>query len=63
MPIRDVKFRRLLGKPYTAPAELPDVEGLGARFSPKGVITFQYRYRWKGSAQRTFSGRYLSISL
>lgn len=63
MAISDVKLRKLLGKPYTGPAELTDAEGLGARVSPKGVITFQYRYRWKGSAQRISIGRYPSISL
>lgn len=63
MAIGDVKLRKLLGKSYTSPSELTDAEGLGAQVSPRGVITFQYRYRWKGSAQRISIGRYPSVLL
>ncbi len=63
MAISDVKLRKTISKPYSGPAEITDAEGLGARITPKGVITFQYRYRWKGVAQRISIGRYPSVSL
>lgn len=63
MAISDTKLRTIHGKPYSGPSEVADVDGLSARISPRGVIKFQYRYRWQGKAQRLGIGRYPSISL
>ncbi|MDV5140808.1 tyrosine-type recombinase/integrase [Chimaeribacter arupi] len=63
MALSDTKLRSLHGKPYSGSPEVSDVDGLSARISPKGVITFQYRYRWKGKAQRLGLGRYPALSL
>ncbi|ENU1290017.1 tyrosine-type recombinase/integrase, partial [Shigella flexneri] len=40
-----------------------DADGLSVRISPKGVIQFQYRYRWHGKPNRLGLGRYPSLSL
>lgn len=63
MPLNDTKLRKIDGKPYDGPVELPDGEGLSARISPKGMITFQLRYRIAGKLKRMKIGRYGSISL
>ncbi|QLH64375.1 DUF4102 domain-containing protein [Serratia symbiotica] len=43
--------------------EVSDADGLSARISPKGVINFQFRYRWNGKAQRLGIGRYPAVTL
>lgn len=48
MALSDTKLRSIHGKPYSGSPEVSDADGLSARNSPKGVITFQYRYRWGG---------------
>jgi len=63
MPLNDTKLRKIDGKPYDGPVELPDGEGLSARISPKGMITFQLRYRIAGKLKRMKIGRYGAISL
>ncbi|HGM6858983.1 TPA: tyrosine-type recombinase/integrase [Serratia rubidaea] len=63
MAISDTKLRSIHGKPYSGSPEVSDADGLSARISPKGVITFQYRYRWHGKAQRLGIGRYPAVAL
>ncbi|EPE9061143.1 tyrosine-type recombinase/integrase [Klebsiella aerogenes] len=63
MAISDAKLRSMYGKPYTGPSELTDSDGLGIRITPKGVISFQFRYRWEGKQNRMGLGRYPAISL
>lgn len=63
MALSDTKLRSIHGKPYSGSPEVADADGLGVRISPKGVITFQYRYRWAGKAQRLGLGRYPAVSL
>lgn len=63
MAISDTKLRTIHGKPYSGPQEVADADGLSVRISPKGVIQFQYRYRWQGKAQRLGLGRYPAIAL
>ncbi|MFG1172119.1 tyrosine-type recombinase/integrase [Erwiniaceae bacterium CAU 1747] len=63
MALSDTKLRSLHGKPYSGSPEVADGDGLGARISPKGVIAFQYRYRWQGKAVRISIGRYPAMSL
>lgn len=63
MALSDTKLRSIHGKPYSGPPEVADADGLGVRISPKGVILFQYRYRWNGKAQRLSLGRYPALTL
>ena len=63
MAISDTKLRTIDGKPYSCPQEVADADGLSARILPKGVIQFQYRYRWMGKPNRLGIGRYPSVSL
>ncbi|SFN78600.1 Integrase [Izhakiella capsodis] len=63
MAISDTKLRSLYGKPYSGPTEMTDADGLSVRVSPRGVINFQYRYRWGGKQHRLGIGKYPAISL
>lgn len=63
MPLTDAKLRVLAGKNYDGPPEIADRDGLSIRISPKGVITFQRRYRWKGKPARVKFGNYPGLSL
>lgn len=63
MAISDTKLRSLYGKPYSGAPEVTDLDGLGIRVSPKGVITFQYRFRWEGKQHRIGLGRYPAVTL
>lgn len=63
MAISDTKLRSLYGKPYSGPAEITDSDGLGIRITPKGVISFQFRFRWDGKQHRLGLGRYPSLTL
>lgn len=56
-------FLRSITKKYTGKPELADRDGLSVRVSPKGIITFNYRFRWLGKQQRIKIGRYPGISL
>ncbi|QGY31269.1 tyrosine-type recombinase/integrase [Pantoea cypripedii] len=63
MAISDTKLRGLHGKPYSGPSEITDADGLGIRITPKGVVSFQYRYRINGGQHRLGIGRYPGVSL
>ncbi len=63
MPLNDTKLRKIDGKPYDGPVEIPDGGGLSVRVSPKGLITFQLRYRLNGKPKRLRIGNYGKISL
>lgn len=60
--LSDAKLRKINGKPQEA-AELPDAGGLSVRVSPKGKITFQFRYRFNGKPVRLKIGEYGVMSL
>ena len=63
MAISDTKLRSIYGKPYSGPAEITDSDGLGIRITPKGVISFQFRFRWEGKQNRMGLGRYPALTL
>ncbi|MFP2429297.1 tyrosine-type recombinase/integrase [Enterobacter ludwigii] len=63
MSLSDTKLRSISGKPYSGPAEITDGDGLSARVTPTGTVTFQYRYRWNGTPVRLTVGRYPATSL
>ena len=63
MAISDTKLRSIYGKPYSGPAEITDSDVLGVRITPKGVISFQFRFRWEGKQNRMGLGRYPALTL
>lgn len=63
MALSDVKLRKIAGKPYDGPDELPDGQGLSARISASGHISFQYRYRYGNRTRRMRLGNYGDITL
>ncbi len=63
MALSDTQLRTLHNKPYSGSVEVTDSDGLSARITPIGTITFQYRYRWNGKAVRLTVGRYPATSL
>lgn len=63
MAISDTKLRAIHGKPYSGDAEITDSDGLSLRITPRGVINFQYRFRWDGKQHRLGIGKYPAISL
>ncbi|WP_299996966.1 site-specific integrase [uncultured Cedecea sp.] len=63
MAISDTKLRALYGKPYSGPTEITDSDGLGVRITPKGVVSFQFRFRWDGKQHRLGIGRYPALTL
>ncbi|WP_340618237.1 tyrosine-type recombinase/integrase [Xenorhabdus entomophaga] len=63
MALSDTKLRFIHGKPYQGNPEITDIDGLSVRVSPKGMITFQCRYRFSGKQHRIGIGRYPAISL
>jgi len=62
MALTDSKLRNIKS-PYTGKPELADRDGLSARVSPKGLISFNYRFRWQGKQQRIKLGRYPDVTL
>lgn len=63
MAISDTRLRALYGKPYSGPSEITDSDGLGVRITPRGVVSFQYRYSWQGKQRRLGLGRYPALRL
>lgn len=63
MAISDTKLRSIYGKPYSGPSEITDSDGLGIRITPRGVISFQFRFRRDGKQHRLGLGRYPALTL
>ncbi len=63
MAISDTKLRSIYGKPYDGPSEITDSDGLGIRVTPRGIINFQYRYRFNGKQHRLGIGKYPAVTL
>lgn len=61
--LTDTWLRANLGKPREKTLVKADRDGLGARVSPTGKITWQYRYRLNGSAKRIDIGTYPATAL
>ena len=62
MALTDSKLRNIKA-PYNGKPELADREGLTIRITHKAIISFNYRFRWRGNQQRIKIGRYPDISL
>lgn len=63
MALSNTKLRSIYNKPYSGSAEPTDGDELRVRISQKGGITFQFRYRGSGKAQRITIGHYAALSL
>jgi len=61
--ISDSWLRGTHGKPYSGKSEVTDGDGLSARITPTGRITFQLRHMQDGKQVRVSLGRYPSMSL
>jgi hypothetical protein len=61
--IRYSKLKFMLNKPLDKRFELTDRDGLVARFTQKGFITFQYRYRFQAIPKRLTLGRFTDLTL
>ncbi len=62
MSLTDSKLRNIKS-PYSGPLEVSDRDGLTVRISTNAVISFNYRFRWRGKQQRIKIGRYPETSL
>lgn len=49
--------------PYKGTTKLADREGHTVRITRNAIITFNYRFRWRGKQQRIKIARYSSIKL
>lgn len=63
MASSDTKLRSTYGKLYSGLSEITDSDGLGIRITPRGVISFQFRFRCNGKQHRLGLGRYPAIIL
>ena len=63
MSLSDSFLRNINGKHYIGKSELPDRDGLSARITKNGTITFQYRFRFKGKMARLDFGRYPDLKI
>ncbi len=63
MALSDAALRAMLGKKSDKVQVKTDRDGLSARISCKGKITFQLRYRWNGKGERVDIGTYPATSL
>lgn len=61
--LTDTWLRAHYGKPHDSTLVKSDRDGLGARVSPLGKITWQYRYRFDGKARRIDLGTYPATPL
>ena len=62
MAISESKLRNIKS-PYNGKPELSDRDGLTARITKHGVISFNFRFQWQGKAQRMKLGRYPEVKL
>lgn len=63
MALTDTRLRSLVNKKQVKLLTITDRDALSIRVTPKGKITFQYRYRFNGKDQRYGLGSYPSLSL
>jgi len=62
MSLTDTKLRKIKA-PYQGKPELADRDGLSARVTTNGKVTFNYRFRWQGKQQRIKIGSYPATTL
>lgn len=63
MALTDTKLRKYLSKSQENEIVISDRDGLSARISKNGTITWQYRYRFNNKAARLKLGRYPDLSI
>ncbi len=62
MSLSDNKLRKIKAS-YSGKPELADRDGLTVRITRNAIITFNYRFRWRGNQQRIKIGRYPDVKL
>ena len=62
MALTDSKLRNIKA-PYTGKTELFDGNGLTARITKNGIISFNFRFQWFNKPQRMKIGRYPEVKL
>lgn len=63
MTLSNSKLKHILNKPQSKRFDLTDRDGLAARVSEHGRITFQYRYRFNKKLKRLALGRFPDLTL
>jgi integrase len=63
MKITDAWLRANSGRAYSGPQEITYKEGLGIRISPKGKISWIYRFRLKGKPTKMKIGDYPAMKI
>ena len=63
MSLSDTPLRKIVGKHYSGKSELVERDGLSARVSSIGTITWQYRCRFRDNAIRLRIERYPDLRL
>lgn len=63
MKLTDAWLRANSGKPYSGKAEITYKNGLGVRISPKGKITWIYRFLIKGAPVKMKVGEYPTMKI
>jgi hypothetical protein len=63
MVLTDTKLRKYLSKSLVNKIVISDRDGLSARASKDGTITWQYRYRFNNKGARLKLGRYPDLSI
>lgn len=63
MALSDTWLRAVVGKERDKILVKSDRDGLSVRVSPKGKVTFQYRYQWAGKGMRIDIGTYPATGL
>lgn len=63
MALTDAWLKAAYRKPRERAVEKADRDGMGARVTPTGKVTFQLRYRYQGKAARMDLGTYPAMSL
>ena len=62
MALSDSKLRNIKA-PYQGKPEMADRDGLTVRITKTAIVTFNYRFRWRGKQQRIKIGRYPDVLL
>ena len=62
MALSDSKLRNIKA-PYLGKPELADRDGLTVRITKSAIVSFNYRFRWRGKQQRIKIGRYPDVLL
>lgn len=63
MALSNSNLKQYVNKPQRKRFDLTDRDGLAAKISELGRVTFQYRYRFQGKSKRLSLGRFPDMTL